>query len=244
MTPNTAALFAAFYLVSALLGPGLTPPEDTSPAEEIPAVSVVEAEPEREPEPSYSGPQVPAQEAPAEDDYFADAAFIGNSLVDGFRMYSGLSVCDYYAATSKTVFTVDEYITQMSGKDYGKIYILLGINEIGYSMDRLMSAYGGVLDRLAADHPDALIYIMGISPVSANKDAAGGSFTMANVRRFNENLYELAQEKECYYIDLCDALAGEDGFLPANKTWDGIHFNASYYKVWLEYLQYHYIPAE
>lgn len=228
-------LFTALFLAAALFlngSAGPTEPEAVPLPEETVAVA--------EPEPVVG--LVPRQEEPVELSYFDDAAFIGNSLVDGFRMFSGVKNCDYYAATSKTIFDIGDYLDGMAGRKYGKIYLLLGINEIGYSMDTLMDAYGEVLDRLMADHPEAAIYAMGLSPVSAAKDASSSVFTMDNIRTFNERLLLLAEEKGCCYIDLCDALGGEDGFLPAKATTDGIHFTASQYKVWLEYLQYHYVP--
>lgn len=193
--------------------------------------------------PPISDVVVPAQAEPVGDEYFDDAAFVGNSLVDGFRMFSGLTNCDYYAKASMTILGVGDYLTQMSSIEYGKVYMLLGINELTYSLDKLMEAYGRAVDRITKDHPGVLIYIMGVSPVSAAKDASSKTFTMANVRRFNERLIQLAEEKNCYYIDLCDAMGGDDGFLSADVTTDGIHFKPSGYKVWLDYLRYHYAPA-
>ncbi len=191
-----------------------------------------------------SGPDVPAQDTPADDSYFDDAAFIGNSLMDGFRLYSGLTNCDIYAATSMTVLGVGDYITQMSQTDYGKIYILLGINEISYDSYTFKDLYAGVIDRLIEDHPDALVYIMGLTPVSKAKSDSHQYFNMERINEYNARLHELADEKDCYYIDLCAALAGEDGYLPSDVTFDGIHFTAAEYAVWLDYLRTHYIPGD
>lgn len=265
MVREKITVFAALSLAASLLLSACSnsvqepeaPSPDESPTEEIteniiseitpvpvPPILASQPEPTPTPEPTTEpGPDVPAQPEPAGDEYFDDAAFIGNSLVDGFRLFSGLTNCDVYAATSMTIMGIGDYITQMSSIEYGKIYMLLGINEIGYDVESFKKTYGDAIDRLLGDHPDALLYIMGISPVSAAKDASSDVFTMANVKRFNEKLYELADEKDCYYIDLCDALAGSDGFLPADVTTDGIHFTAAEYTVWLNYLREHYIPV-
>jgi hypothetical protein len=210
--------------------------------------------PSLEPTPDFSGPDVPYRATPADDAFFAAAAFIGNSLVDGFRLFSGLTSCDIYAATSMTVGGADtsESITLDSGvkgtildalkqKPYGKIYILLGINEIGYDADYFKDLYGALLDKISELQPDATIYIMGLTPVSAHKSSTSDIFTMTRVNIYNEKLFELAGEKHCYYIDLCEALAGDDGYLPSGVTSDGVHFSASEYKIWLEYLRHHYI---
>ena len=71
------------------------------------------------------------EQPPADDAFFADAAFLGNSLIDGFQLYSGLTTSDYYCATSMTVAKSEELVSQMAQKQYGKVYLLLGINEIG-----------------------------------------------------------------------------------------------------------------
>lgn len=221
--------------------PEAVPPSGTDAPSDKPAA---DSEPTAVKASSPVAGSVSAQAAATDLSYFDDAAFIGNSLVEGFRLYSGVKNCDYYSGTSMTIFGVGDYISQMSSKEYGKIYMLLGINEIGYNKDKLISAYSKVLDRLINDHPDALIYIMGVSPVTAKKEASSDVFTMDNIRAYNERLLQLAQDKNCCYIDLCDALAGEDGYLPADVSRDGVHFVAAEYKVWRDYLLLHYVPAE
>ena len=174
-----------------------------------------------------------------DDDWFSDAAFLGNSLVDGFRLFSGLTTCDVYAATSMTVMGAGSLISQMNAKQYGKVYVLLGINEIGYDADYFKTQYSNMLDTIIAGQPDADIYVMGLTPVSEHKSTTDSTFTMDRVRKYNEKLLELAIEKGCYYLDLCEALSDESGYLPADVTTDGVHFAASHYQVWLEYLRTH-----
>lgn len=174
-----------------------------------------------------------------DDEWFDDAAFLGNSLVEGFRMFSGLTNCDFYCATSLAVTGAGPLIDDMAQHEYGKIYILLGINEIGYEPDYFKELYGDMLDTIAENHPDADIYIMAVTPVTEKKSNSGGYFTMERVTAYNEKLLELAEEKGCWFVDLVEALAGEDGYLPEDVTTDGVHFAASHYSVWLEYLRTH-----
>lgn len=226
-------------------------PEPVAPGfaegDDMPVVTRTPVAPETETptpseDPAASGTLVLEQSTPVDDAYFDDAAFIGNSLMDGFRLYSGLTNCDVYAKTSMTVLGVGDYITQMSALEYGKIYVLLGINEIAYDSFTFKDLYADMVDRLIADHPDATLYIMGLTPVSKAKSDSHEYFNMERIHEYNERLFELAEEKGCYYIDLCDALMGEDGYLPAEVTFDGIHFTAEEYGVWLDYLRTHYIP--
>lgn len=210
-------------------------------------------EPGQDTQPYTGGPDLPLQ-SPADDDFFSDAAFVGNSLMDGFRLFSGLDTCKYFAATSMTVVGVDSNAaitldngyagTIMQGlaqQTFGKIYILLGINEIGFEPSYFKQLYADMLDEMKELQPDADIYIMSLTPVSEYKSATDKTFTMSRVEAYNDVLYELASEKECLYMDLCDALCDESGYLPSSVTTDGVHFSASHYKVWLEYVKTHYV---
>jgi len=194
------------------------------------------------------------ESAAVPDDYFSDAAFMGNSLMDGFRLFSGLSTCDYYAATSMTVTGADSkncvklnngttgtLVDGLTQKPYGKIYILLGINEIGSNVDTFIGLYGKMLDKIIAAQPNCKIYILSITPVSEQKSDSSDIFNMNHINKFNTALRQLAANKGCYYLDLVTALAGSDGYLPASVTSDGVHFAAPEYKVMLNYIRTHYI---
>lgn len=178
---------------------------------------------------------------------------MGNSLMDGFRLFSGLTTCDYYTATSMSVSAVSSkacisldngstgtILQGITQKPYGKIYIELGINEIGYDKDTFISQYGKMLDQIISAQPNCTIYVMGLTPVSQTKSASGDTFSMDRVKDFNTSLRQLAADKGCYYMDLVAALSDETGYLPASETTDGIHFSANIYKKWLEYVKTHY----
>lgn len=215
--------------------PDTTPPVSQAPEEPTP-------------------PDIPLRDTPAEDSYFDDAAFMGNSLMDGFRLFSGLTTPDYYTATSMSVLgatskycvTLDNgnagtMVDGLTQKTYGKIYILLGINEIGLDVSYFIEQYSAMLDAVMAVQTDCTIYVMGISPVSAAKSSAGDSFNMTRIGEYNEALRQMAADKGCYYMDLVEALADDSGYLPAAETTDGVHFSANLYGVWLDYVRHHYV---
>lgn len=240
---------------SASPGGSETPPDiaeqsarpSQSPAGETPEVSV-SVEPTKP-----VGPSVPECES-APDEFFSDAAFMGNSLMNGFELYTGLTTPDYYTATSMTVVaaqnsaniqldngTMGTMVDALSQKPYGKIYIELGINEIGLAVEDFISYYSTMLDSIIAAQPNCDIYICSITPVSAAKNSSGEVFNMDRIYSYNSALYDLAAEKGVYYLDLVSALAGPDGFLPADKTFDGVHFTPELYTVWLDYVRTHHV---
>lgn len=187
----------------------------------------------------YTGPDLEERER-ADDSFFEDAAILGNSLVEGLRIYSKLTSLDYYSGTSMTVISASSQLDAMAQHSYGKVYIELGINDIGWPVETFIADYGKMLDRIRADQPEADIYIMAITPVSRSREASSSYFTKARVEMYNSALYELAKEKECYYLDCYTILQGPDGYLPEENTWDGVHLNVPQYSVWEECIRTHY----
>ena len=188
----------------------------------------------------------------ADDSFFSDAAFLGNSLVEGLRLYAKFKTVDYYSGTSMSVVSAlytknvllrnGTYGTQldaMAQKQYGKVYIELGINEISGSVTTFIKNYRALLDKIRAAQPDADIYIMAITPVSKAKSQAG-TFTRERVIMYNTALYKLAGERECYYLDDFTPLADSEGYLPKSQTWDGVHFTVAKYAEWETVIRTHY----
>lgn len=229
------------------------PPEETAQEEQIRA-QVLEPVPEAEETKETGKPEtmlVPESE-PVEDAYFADTVFLGDSRTEGFHMYSGLKEGEYLYAVGATVESVFTKPTQetAAGKvpmldalaelECGKVYIMLGANELGWPRsEAFYDQYGKVIDRVREDHPDAEVVIQSILPVSAVQEAKGSYVNNGRIQTYNAILKELALEKECPYLNVSEAVMGEDGCLRSELTTDGIHLNTAGCKEWLDYLRTH-----
>ena len=177
----------------------------------------------------------------AGNEYFSDAAFVGNSLVDGLKLFSGLTSSDYYSQTGLSVSNVKEEVLEKLGeKNYHKIYIELGINEITYETSYFKLLYGEMIDEIRRIEPDADIYIMSLLPVTQEESAQSENFNKDNIMKYNRTLRTLASEKGCYFLDVYSALVDTDGNLPTEMSWDGIHLTADGYGVWENYIRTHY----
>ena len=149
------------------------PPEE--PVQKEPPVMVIPAEPELPEEPVEEDP-VPeepwgpvAESAPVDDSYFDDVAFVGDSRTDGFRLYSGLNRGTYFCVTGETVASATELenwkgengkkvslAEAVAAADCGKIYLMLGVNELGWKGTDIFRGHAeNLIRRLKADHPDA-----------------------------------------------------------------------------------------
>lgn len=180
-----------------------------------------------------------------DDSFFANSAILGNSLVNGLQMYSELKSLHYFSANSVSVVSAtNTKDTQLSDGSkgtlvealcqgqYDRIYLALGINEIYFNVDRFIELYGGMVDTIRAAQPHGEIYILSLLPVTKQKSDSHATRNMTRIKRYNEALHTLAVEKECYYMDLCSAFQGEDGYLPADWSSDGVHPYRKYYSIW------------
>lgn len=261
-------LLAALIAAAGLLAAAARSHAGMSPAPEAPQpeqpVTVIPTEPDiqEEPEQEEPAPEVSAQEPawapvpasdPVEDSYFDDVAFVGDSRTDGFRLYSGLDRGTYFCVTGETVASatdMENWKTEdgkkisladaVAAADCGKIYLMLGVNELGWNgTDIFRTHAGSLLQRLKADHPDAEIVVQSLLPVSAEQDAKGSYVNNQRILAYNQVWMELAEENGCDYVNVAEAVTGEDGCLPANMSFDGVHLNRAGCHAWLDYLRTH-----
>ena len=179
-------------------------------------------------------------EMPAADDgYFADAAMLGNSLVDGMKLYSGLAM-DYYGMTGATAF--NNNAGALLEHSYGKVYLEFGINELSYNTAPIMEAYGQIIDDIRTAMPEAEIYVMSLTPVTQKRDA-GGMFTHQAIGAFNAALRDFCAEKRCWYVDVFRPLLDEDGWLAEEYAgWDDSpHLSTEGYRAWADVLRTYYV---
>ena len=259
--PAVVVLLAAMMTVLTTAGPrgaaadsplgSLAEPAAESTA---PAARPVPAETEKVPPETDDPPEpfAPVPEGgPVEDTYFEDAAFLGDSRTEGFHLYSGLKAGAYYYSVGATVESVFSkkvetpagkmpLLDAMAEEDFGKIYVMLGVNELGWSKtETFRDQYAKVIDRLRADHPDAEIILQSILPVSAKQEKKKTYVNNGRIAAYNEVIFQLAEEKDCAFVDAAEAVTDENGCLRAEWNSDGVHLNAKGCRAWLEYLRTH-----
>ena len=203
----------------------------------------------------------PAPEREAVDNsYFEDAAFIGDSRTDGFLIYSGIGCGEnltsnglsIFKLAEKKVITIDgtayTLLEALELGEYGKVYLSLGVNELGYYNDEgFYQAYCDAIDAIRACQPDAVIYIQGLIPLNESVVAASGGpsyLTNEHLRVYNGLMQKAAEEKQVVFLDLYSEFANENGELPEEASKDGVHLKSDYCKQWLEYLKVHTVDFE
>lgn len=184
-----------------------------------------------------------------DESYFDDALFIGDSRIVGLRDYTDLSEhADFYCETSLTIQkilkedfsgkgTIEEALAQ---KDYGKIYIMSGINELGVgTTEDFMEQYTEVIDTLRAAEPGAKIFIQGIMRVTGKKNSSDAIFNNSNINARNNAIATLADNEQIFYIDVNEVVCDGEGNLNAEYTFDQLHLLGKYNDLWKQFLMAH-----
>lgn len=247
LTPFTAANLAA---ASSGASSGTPPPESSQQDQtESPAST---SEPAAE-EPPKDPTQV-EEGAWLASEYFDDALFVGDSITEGIKLYDvmnnatvlsdvGVNLNDIY--TKEVIETADgrkiPIMEASANYNPGKIYLLMGINSIAADEESFRASYGRVVDTLITQHPDAIVYIQSILPVTAAYEARPNAVAdNAKIDRYNAIIKELAAEKGVYYLNVAEIFKDADGCLYASASpKDGIHFGSAWYRKWFDYLRTH-----
>ena len=231
-----------------LSGDGTAPGENTDTSADEPQAEEPEATP-------YDFSQPAPQSEPVDNSYFDDAAFVGDSRTDGFMIYSGIGTGTNLTSNGLSIFKLEEkkaltidgveytLLEALALEQYGKVYLSLGVNELGYFDDQgFYDNYCKAIDEIRKLQPNAVIYIQGLIPLNEEQIAAttGRTYlTNDHLRIYNDLMKQAAQEKQVVYLDLYSVFVDENGALPAEGSHDGVHLSKEYCQRWLEYLKTH-----
>ncbi len=184
-----------------------------------------------------------------DESYFDDALFIGDSRTVGLHDYTDLSEhADFLCETSLTIHKVFKQEVKGVGtleevlqtKDYGKIYLMVGINELGTgTTEDFIAKYTEVVEKIQELEPEAKIIIQANMRVTAERDATDAIFNNSNIEARNNAIATLADNERIFYIDVNEVVCDEEGYLIKEYTYDQIHLLGKYNEVWKQFLQEH-----
>ena len=193
-----------------------------------------------------------AQSEPVEPSYFYDAIFFGDSLLTGFvthRLTPGAAIVTAIGATPQAALeeplipTADGPATMLEAArekgDRERVYIMLGSQSLGLDADEFAAEYALFVNAVRYQYPDAVIYIMSLAPVAAHVGELYPQASRERVLEFNTAIAEFARANGLPFLNVFDALAGADGYLPAYASSDGLHLSAEYYFILLDFLRAH-----
>lgn len=208
------------------------------------------------PEVLYDFSQPAPERAAVDNSYFDDAAFIGDSRTDGFMIYSGIGTGKNLTSNGLSIFKLAEkkaltidgkkytLLEALALEEYQKVYLSLGVNELGYYDDNgFFASYCTAIDEIRRLQPNAVIYIQGLIPLNEGQieEHNGNRYNLTNdhLRVFNDLMRQAAEEKQVVFLDLYSEFVNENNELPEEASRDGVHLSKEYCQRWLAYLKTH-----
>lgn len=200
---------------------------------------------------------LPAQENALDDSYFQDAVFIGDSRMEGFRNFSGITKGSFLTAvgmqlenfyTDAQIATANGFVPVMDALkniNFTKIYMMLGTNELGaYDISSVHEAYRKVLNdiKTRSASPDPEVYVYSVIYVEEALVTTGDYVNNQNVDAVNLEILKMCQEEGYHYINLNEIFSNGYHALISGASSDGIHLEQPYCQEWLEYTKTHYVP--
>ena len=173
-----------------------------------------------------------------------DALFIGDSRTVGLMEYAGIDGADYFCTVGMSVYNIHKKpvsvpkvgkvtLTELlNGKKYGKIYIMLGINEVGYKFSNTIEKYSELIEFIKSKQPDAVIFIQANLHVTKSRSDSDKVVNNTAINGLNAELAKLADGKSKFYLDANILFDDKTGGLSSDKSEDNTHLYAKYYSEW------------
>ena len=183
-----------------------------------------------------------------ERDYFDDALFVGDSRTVGIMEYGGLENATFFADSGMSVYglplkkitipdtgkvTFEELLEQ---KKFGKIYLMLGLNELGYRFDATQQKYRDTVNKIRELQEDAIIYLCANMHVTEEQSGKDAIYNNTKVNQMNDMISGLADGETIFYIDINELFDDEAGSLSSEYSSDAFHVYGKHYVEWVDWL--------
>lgn len=231
-------------------------PASSDPVESDPEQNQTPAEadlplPEPPPAPDPDPEPAPQPDPPAKSENpFENALFIGDSRTVGIAKYSGITEADFFCTTGMDVYTVRQKESSigawekgtlledvLTGHQYDRIFIMLGINELGYNLEGTSGVYGDLLNWIRGLQPDAYLIVQANLHVGKKRSDTDKVINNPRIVQLNDYLAAYADGSTVFYLDVNPIFCDEEGNLIAAYTFDDTHPYGKYYALWADWLR-------
>ena len=176
--------------------------------------------------------------------FFNNSLFVGDSRVDGLKLYSNVKDAHYFCSTGLTEYTLFKnpvvvpnvgniyFEFLLASNKYDKIYLQMGINRLGTEFKTHVKEYKYAVDKIRELAPNSKIYIVSNMHITNSKSEESIYINNKNIDLFNDEIKKLADNENIFYIDVNKFLDDEKtGVLNEEYTKDGVHLLPKYYDI-------------
>ncbi len=202
---------------------------------------------------SYSQASADAKVLPSsiskeQEHFFRNTLFLGDSRTVGLRDYAGMEEADFFCDIGmdaekimKESLKTERYgkttlAALLSGRSYSRIYVMLGINQVGNNRQKVLSDFSSLVEYLRKTAPGSQIIVMGNLHVTAEKSDPSTGITNANIDSLNQQMQSVAVANGCRYLDANPAFDDKNGALNQSYSGDGTHLYGKYYELWRNWI--------
>ena len=146
--------------------------------------------------------------------FFNNSLFVGDSRVDGLKLYSNVKDAHYFCSTGLTEYTLFknpvvvpdvgniyfEYL--LASNKYDKIYLQMGINRLGTEFKTHVKEYKYAVDKIRELAPNSKIFIVSNMHITNNKSEESLYINNKNIDLFNDEIKKFANNENIFYIDV------------------------------------------
>lgn len=197
-------------------------------------------------------PEYDFSEAP--EGYFDTALFIGDSRSVGLAHYGKIEGPHYFVDTGLSIYNFTKSTVNINGVGkvkltnlfddyvYDKVYIGLGINELGYPYNGIEKKFNDLLEIVKTYEPDATIYLMANIHVTKKRSDSDNVYNNSRINTLNTMLRDIAEadpDDKIYYIDCNPLFDDGEGNLNQDMTFDNTHLLAKHYPEWADFIRTH-----
>ena len=208
----------------------------------VPATQPTFREP-KDTSPDYAVPWV-------EESWFDNTLFIGDSRVEGLKMFARLGEADYFCDVGLQVYTVLERELEdrnfpkqtleslLKSKVYDHIIINFGLNEAGYPEQSFRGKLIALLNVISEIQPDSKLILHGILSVTEQKSQSAPYLSLSNLQSRNGIISSLTEDENWVYVDANPWFTDENGYLLESITNDGYHPTVTGYRHWRDWFRF------
>ncbi len=200
----------------------------------------------------------------ADKSYFDDAAFVGDSISLMLNYYQAstgaLGKAQMFTSGSlgaiNSQFEIDEKSVhpkfngvKMKVEDCvmksgaKKVYIMFGINDIAYGLDKALESYEQLIFKIVEKSPNIIVFVESMTPIASTSSNLSDVFNNQNIQKYNKMLLDMCVKNKWYFVDVGSVMYDESGWLKKEYCSDldnmGMHFTNEGCEQWVNYLLTH-----
>lgn len=140
------------------------------------------------------------------------------SLYAASRTYPSGDFLFYYHGRQLTIYGIAERVQPE------KIFIMLGLNDpVGIKIDKALTWVEDIIHKMNETVPDAEVCFISETPITENFDSEKNvEGYQALLDQYNERLKETCKKNGARFVDIADALKGEDNYLKLEYSNDKV----------------------